>query len=115
MNFMEQGIDWFNKRMHKHLVEPVKITTALNSKAVVASIIEPESSVNSEGLRVKSDHYVFLINAASISSLKIARGITIERQLTGETYEVVTSKRDLDDFNDPNNDIKAIPAKLRCY
>jgi hypothetical protein len=115
MSFLDKGIDWFNEKRKQNVVEPVKVTTAGGSRTVLATVIEPESEVNAQGLRAETDHVVFLIESAAIHNLLIQRGCRIVRQNYNTNYEVVATKRQMDDYNDPNETTRAIPAKKLCY
>ena len=113
MNILSEGIAWFENERKKHVVEPITIRTAEGEVSVLASVIAPESEVNATGVKVRADMYVFLVNAATISSVKISRGVQILRK--GKMYEVIIERNQISDFNDPDNKVVAIQAQLRPY
>lgn len=112
-NFMDKGIEWFSSKRSQHVTESVLIRTATQERVLGASVVEPESLVSSQGLRVQSNLYYFVIITADLSGLEIARGVQIIRR--GRLYEAVIDSRVLKDFNDPNNHETAIAAQLREY
>jgi len=113
MNMISEGIEWFEQRRQQRVVEPVTIRTAEASLSVLASVIEPESETTGQGLKVRANLYVFLVNHATIASLEISRGVQILRK--GKLYEVVIERGLLTDFNDPDNKTIALQAQLRPY
>lgn len=112
MNFMDKGIDWFNMKQQQHVSEQIEITLAEVTKVITVSVIEPESLINSEGMRVQSYTYKFLIDKSL--NLDIKRGVKITRLKNGEKYEVVATMKQLEEYNDPNNTKLSVPAKLLC-
>jgi len=111
-NIIKRGIDWLNIKVDAHCVEPVYVITAAKKKSVSATVIEPESRINNNGVRVQSDTFTFLISKDQLEGLTIQRGIQFRRVNTNSLYEVVAQSGSLDDYNDPNLTKVAIPAKL---
>jgi hypothetical protein len=95
------------------MIESVLIRTATTERVLGASVVEPESLVSSQGLRVQSNLYYFIVVSEDLTGLEIARGVHIIRR--GRLYEVVIDSKILKDFNDPNNKDTAIAAQLRPY
>ena len=115
MNVLDVGIDWFNKERGKQIVERVTITTASITRKVKASIIEPETNIDSQGVRVTTNKYVFLIDIVFLTDMTITRGIQFIRDSEPSvTYEAIIDAKSISDFNDPNNTVKAIGAQKRC-
>ena len=113
MNILSQGIKWFNRERENHATESVIIRTALVEKPVLATVIEPETNVSSNGLKVSTDKYIFLVDVKYLSGVVITRGVQILRN--GELYEVILDKQAIVDYNDPDNTVQAIAAQKRCY
>jgi len=113
-NFMDKGIEWFSLKRNQHLIESVLIRTGQPAERVLgASVVEPESLVSSQGLRVQSNLYYFIVVSEDLAGLEIARGVQIIRR--NRLYEVVIDSKTLKDYNDPNNKDTAIAAQLRPY
>ena len=112
MNFLEKGINWFSEKRDSQVSEPVKVVTATTSRRVRASVIEPESNVNAEGVRVKSSTYMFIFKKNDIKNLDLKRGIQIIRN--EQTYEIIAMNKVLEEYNDSLNLEVAYPAKLLC-
>ena len=111
-NIIKKGIDWLNDRVDTSCVEPVYVITADVSRSVMATVIEPESRINNEGIRIQSDTFTFLFNSDDLKGLTIQRGIKFRRVDYNKLYEAVLDNRTFDDYNDPNLTKRAIPAKL---
>lgn len=114
MNFIDKGIEWFEQKRKSQTTEQVRVTTSTLTKTVLASVIDPESNANSQGLRIVSNDYIFLITKAVIANLDIKRGVQITRLKTNEVYVVVAPNRTTTEYNDANNTTKAISAKLNA-
>lgn len=108
-NLIKEGVDWFEQQRAAHVVESVKVIMDGWSKSVAATIIEPETTVNDQGVRIRTNLYTFLILSSSLQGRRIQRGIQI--QWKGQTFEAVIGKSGTD-FNDPYNQTIAIEAKL---
>ncbi len=117
LNFMDRGIIWFSSKRTQHVSEQIIIRTAsesgIQTKILPASVVEPESLVSSQGLRVQSNLYYFIVITEDLTGINIARGVQITRR--GRLYEVVIDATVLKDFNDPSNYETAIAAQLREY
>ena len=94
------------------MTEPLVIIHAAGSKTVQGSVVEPETTINSEGIRTRTDKPFFIIDTASLSELAIRRGVRISR--SGVLYEVIIDKDTPVYFNDANRNETVIPAKLIC-
>lgn len=109
-NLIERGLEWFEERRVAFITEPVVITTSSVVKTVDASVIEPESQAKDSITQL----YVFLVNSTKVSELGLLRpGVRLTRGGdTPEYYEVVVDRNIIRAYNDPNNQVQAIPAKL---
>jgi hypothetical protein len=111
-NFQSWGLAWFNQVRNKYMTEPLVIIHAAGTLAVKGSVIEPETTLNSEGIRTRTDKTLFIIDTASLSGIVVRRGIRINR--SGTLYEVIIDNNTPVYFNDPNRIETVIPAKLIC-
>lgn len=114
MSLIDAGIEWFNNHRVVTL-EAVTIQTASITRKCKATVIEPETNVSADGVRVKTDKYVFLINAIYLTDIDVIRGIRLTRTTKEPTivYEAVIDRQMLEEFNDPNNTVKAISSKRK--
>ena len=112
MNYQTWGLNWFNQIRNKYMTEVIVITTAEGTRSVRGSVIEPETTVNSEGIRVRSDKTLFIVNTKDLTGLIIRRGIQITRN--GVLYEVIIDRDTPTYYNDPNKNELVIPAKMKC-
>ena len=112
MNFQAWGLNWFNQVRNQYMTEVLVITTAEGTRSIRGSVIEPETTVNSEGIRVRSDKTLFIVNTKDILGLIIRRGIRITR--SGVLYEAIIDKDSPTYYNDPNRNELVIPAKMKC-
>ena len=94
------------------MTEPLVIIHAAGTLSVQGSVIEPETTLNSEGIRTRTDKTLFIIDTASLSGIVVRRGIRINR--SGTLYEVIIDNNTPVYFNDPNRIETVIPAKLIC-
>jgi hypothetical protein len=111
-NFQSWGLNWFNQVRNRYMTEPLVIIHAAGTLPVQGSVIEPETTINSQGIRTRTDKTLFIINTQSLSGLVIRRGVRISRN--GVLYEVIIDKDTPTYFNDPNRIDTVIPAKLIC-
>lgn len=111
-NFQSWGLTWFNQVRNKYMTEPLVIIHAAGTLAVKGSVIEPETTLNSEGIRTRTDKTLFIIDTASLSTIVVRRGIRINR--SGRLYEVIIDNNTPVYFNDANQIETVIPAKLIC-
>lgn len=110
MGLLEKGTDWFNAKSERE-VEPVNVVSSSGSLALTAIVIEPETTVNGEGVRVHHDHYTFLFTKSLFTDTR--RGVQIYRvKRNNEKYEVVAVGTTTNDTNDPFNQKIAVFAKL---
>jgi hypothetical protein len=112
VNYQSWGLNWFNQVRNKYMTEPLVIIHAAGSKAVKGSVIEPETTINSQGIRTRTDKTLFIIDTALLSELVIRRGVRISR--SGKLYEVIIDNNTPTYFNDANGNETVIPAKLIC-
>jgi hypothetical protein len=117
-NLIEEALSWFEGKRAgrvggKTLVETVVVKTATKERTVRATVLEPESLVNGQELKVRTDKFIFLIKSTYLEGLDIKRGIRFFRK--GRMYEAIIDAKTLDDFNDPNLITKSIAAQLRPY
>lgn len=112
MNFQTWGLNWFNQVRNRYMTEPLVIIHAAGSETVQGSVIEPETTVNLQGIRTRTDKTLFIIDTASLSGLAIRRGVRISR--SGVLYEVIIDNNTPTYFNDVNRNETVIPAKLIC-
>lgn len=108
-NFQSWGLNWFNTIRNVHMTEPVTIITAGGSLPVNASVIEPGSTVNSSGVRVRTNQFLFIFNTEDLSTITIQRGIRFMR--SGALYGVIIDNDRPQYFNDPNKNETVIQAK----
>lgn len=94
------------------MTEPVVIIHAAGSLSVNASVIEPASEVNSAGVRVRSNVFLFIFNTVDIASITIQRGLRISRTGSGEVYEVVIDRDRPQYYNDPNKNETVVQATV---
>lgn len=111
-NFQSWGLNWFNQVRNKYMTENLVIIHAAGTKAVKGSVIEPDTTINAQGIRTKTDKTLFIIDTASLSGLVIRRGVRISR--SGVLYEVIIDNNTPIYYNDPNRLETVIPAKLIC-
>jgi len=112
VNFQSWGLNWFTQVRNKYMTEPLVIIYAAGSRPVKGSVIEPETTINSQGIRTRTDKTLFIIDTALLSGLVIRRGMRINR--SGTLYEVIIDNNTPTYFNDPNRNETVIPAKLIC-
>jgi hypothetical protein len=105
-NYQSWGLSWFNSVRNKYLVETLTI------RVVRGSVIGPESTINSEGIRVRSDKTLFIVNTAQLAGLSLRRGVKINR--SGTLFEVIIDKNTPIYYNDPNRIETVIPAREIC-
>lgn len=98
MSFMDKGLAWFEQMRQRHLVESVTVENASGKRERRATVIDPESNVNSEGVRVISNTYTFIFEASP--DLSFNRGDKIRRHSRMGLYQVVNIPNT---YNDPNN------------
>jgi hypothetical protein len=94
------------------MTETLVIIHAAGSKSVKGSVIEPETTINSQGIRTRTDKTLFIIDTVLLSELVIRRGVRINR--SGKLYEVIIDNNTPTYFNDANGNETVIPAKLIC-
>jgi hypothetical protein len=111
-NYQSWGLSWFNSVRNKYLVETLTIISAEGTRVVRGSVIEPESTINSEGIRVRSDKTLFIVNTAQLNGLSLRRGVKINR--SGTLFEVIIDKNTPIYYNDPNRIETVIPAREIC-
>ena len=111
MSIQDWGLDWFNGIRNQHCVEDVIIVTSEAQRPIKASVVEPESEVNTQGVRVKTDKMMFIVNTRDIEGLRITRGVRILRGR--DTYEVIIDKLRQEDMNDSQGNEVNIRTK-RC-
>ena len=94
------------------MVEPLTIIHAGGTIPLNGSVVEPDSTINSQGIRVVTNKTLFIVNTIDLGGVKMQRGIRIHRG--SAVYEVIIDK-DLPTYsNDPNNIETVIPGKLLC-
>jgi len=113
MNLISRGINWFEDKRKNHVSELVVVKDREHELEVPATVIEPETYMSADRIRVKTDKYVFLINKTYLESFDVRRGLQIIRN--NELYEVVIDKNATVDYNDPNNEVRAVAAQRRAY
>lgn len=111
-NFQSWGLDWFNTFRNKHMVEALSIVHAGGTKSLRGSVIEPDSTINSQGIRVKTDKTLFILNTSDLTGIILRRGVRISR--SGAMYEVIIDKDTSIYYNDPNLKETVVSAKLIC-
>lgn len=111
-NFQSWGLNWFNQARNKYMAESLVIIYAGGSRAVRGSVIEPETTINSEGIRTRTDKTLFIIDTAFLSGLAIRRGVRINR--SGVLYEVIIDRDTSVYYNDSNRNETVISAKMIC-
>ena len=112
MNFLDRGIDWLNVKVARHIVEPVSVTSASGTRRVDATVIEPESRINSEGVRVQSDTFTFLFNVTDRLDLRAGVKLTRTSRSLNRNYQIVLPVGNKEDYNDPNLTKIAVTARL---
>lgn len=112
MNMQSWALEWFNQQRNIHVVEPITIIHATGSLPLNASVIEPETTVNSEGIKTRTNKRLFIVNTADLDGLQILRGMKINRG--GVYYEIITDKDTPVYDNDPNHLEVVITGKLIC-
>ena len=112
MNFIDTGINWLNSKVDANLVEPVLVISASGSRKVNATVIEPESRTNSDGVRVHSDTFTFLFNVSD--NLDLRAGVKLRRtsKSSRRDFQIVLQDKNKEDYNDPNMTKVAVPARL---
>lgn len=111
-NYQSWGLEWFNQQRNVHVVETLTIVHAGGSLEVQGSVIDPASSVNSQGLRVVSDKSRIIVNTSDVGDVNIKRGVKILRG--SQTYEVIIDRDQPVYFNDANQIETVIPVRLVC-
>lgn len=111
-NFQSWGLEWFNAQRNEHMVEALTIVHSGGSLAVQGSVIDPETTVNAEGIRVRSDKGRIIVNDADVSAITIRRGVKILRG--SKVYEVIIDRDNPTYYNDANNIELVIPVRLLC-
>ncbi len=112
MNIQSWGLAWFQQQREQYVSETVTIVHIGGSLPVTASVIEPETELGRDGVRIKSDKTLFIIKTSLLSDIKIQLGTKLLRG--NNTYEVVRDKGKPTYFNDPNRLDTVIPARLLC-
>lgn len=109
-NFQSWGLAWFNQMRNEHMSESVTIVHVAGSLVVQASVIEPGSTVNSAGIRNRTDAFLFIFNKSDVSDIALTRGVKFIRNEL--MYEVIINKDTPQYHNDPNMNELVVPAKL---
>jgi len=116
-NIIKKGLGWLDTKLEGSVVEPVVVTYKDSqdvqcTRRLTATVIEPESRVNSDGVRVQSDTFTFLIQRDKLKGITLKRGIKFKRVNYELDFVAVNQDRTFDDYNDPNLNRIAVPAKL---
>ena len=111
-NYQSWGLEWFNAQRNEHMVEPLTIVHSGGSLPVQGSVIDPETTVNAEGIRTISDKGRIIVNSSDVTSIVIRRGVKILRGT--KTYEVIIDRDNPTYYNDANNIELVIPVRMLC-
>jgi hypothetical protein len=112
MNYQSWGLDWFNSIRNQYVVENLIIVYSGGTKPVRGSVIEPSTTINSQGIRVKSDKTLFIVDTAQLTGIPLRRGVRISR--AGVLFEVIIDRDTPIYYNDPNRNETVIPAREIC-
>jgi hypothetical protein len=112
MNIQSWGLAWFQQQREQYVSESVTIIHSGGSTPVVASVIEPDTELSRDGVRIRSDKTLFIIKTSLLADIKVQLGTKVYRN--GDTYEVVRDKGKPHYFNDPNKLDTVIPTRLLC-
>lgn len=110
MNFIDKGLTWFEQRRKASATEIVSLTHKLGVVTVRASVIEPEQQNQENGIRVKTDHILFIVETKYLTSINVVPGVYFTRR--SRKYEVITGKNRTDYLNDPNHLATVLETKL---
>ena len=116
-NLIQWAIAFHNQIRNEHTSLLVKITHIGGTLIVPATIVDPNSYINVEGVRKKSEHYLCMMNQADVERVRFNRSTKIEEinpdtQAVLATYEVVIDKVRQDEFDDPIRNTINVPIKL---
>jgi len=112
MNIQSWGLAWFQTQREQYVSENVTIVHIGGTLSVIASVIEPDTELSRDGVRIRSDKTLFIIKTSLLTDIRIQLGTKLLRG--GDTYEVVRDKGKPHYFNDPNKLDTVIPARLLC-
>ena len=96
------------------MTEQLVIVHVAGVLSLRGSVIEPATTVSSQGLRVRSDTTLFIVNTVDLNGLEVKRGMRINRVSQNVLYEVIIDKNTPTYYNDPNQIELVIPARVIC-
>lgn len=107
MSMIDWGMQFMRDWRKTHLSATASITHSGGFlPSVPATRIEPGFEISGQGVRVKTDHFIFQIDVADVPGVTWKRGCKITFQ--GSVYEVIKQAS----YDDPTHMTYNIPAKL---
>ena len=115
-NFIQWGLRYHNLIRNEHTTSLVRISHIGGTLIVPATIIDPESYINVNGVRTKTQHYICMLDGIDAAKIRWNRSTTIERLDDDEQvvakYEVIIDKLTQDEYDDPEHNTKNVPCTL---
>lgn len=106
---IEWGMLWHNQMRNLSTTDSATITHLGGTITVPVTKIDPESLVNAAGVRVKSEHFLFMFNTSDVERIRFSRGVRIV--CNNINYDVVIGKDVKEEFDDPTGLTTNVYAK----
>lgn len=101
MNFLQQGLEWFQEQRIQHTTVSVKVGKTTEAEAVTlnATITKSDASSVNRGVTLHNQYFHFIFKTTDLKDISIDRSLKI--WYNGDTYKVTEEGRVLEEYNDP--------------
>lgn len=106
MNFIQDGLNWFQQQRKQHTTVQVKVGETTPDKAVTkdATVTLSNSSSIRAGVKAHVKYFHFIFDKSEMSDVQVSRNLKI--WYNGNTFQVASEGRVQEEYNDPMmNDI----------
>lgn len=100
-DFIQWGMQWHNQLRNTSLTSLATVVHIGGTLKVPATKVDPETIVNVNGVRVVSQHSLFIFNTRDIASITFNRGVQIT--FKDILYEVIIDRTSREEYDDTEN------------
>lgn len=112
MNFLQQGLEWFQEQRIQHTTVTVKVgkTTEAAAVELCATITKSDANSVTRGVTLHNQYFHFIFKTTDLKNISVDRNLKI--WYNGDIYKVTEEGRTLEEYNDPLQQDRIITTVL---